>query len=106
MLQEWCECFPRNRGLAIPTYITALSGRKCRDACRDRQLGVSFVVGGRESAPGIPQFYVSGKRPMVQGYSLISSPENVTVAVAYMPADYTRFLDRLCIETGTQLKWI
>ena len=44
------EIFPRHRGLAIPTCITARAWRTCRDACRDRQL----VVGGGENVPGIP----------------------------------------------------
>ena len=29
------EGFPRHRGLAIPTCITARASRMCRDACRD-----------------------------------------------------------------------
>ena len=33
MRRECRECFPRHRGLAIPTCITA---RSCRDACRNR----------------------------------------------------------------------
>ena len=46
--------FPHHRGLAIPTCITARAWRTCRDACRDRQLAVSFKVGGGENVPGIP----------------------------------------------------
>ena len=30
------ERFPRHRGLAIPTYVTARAWRACRDACRVR----------------------------------------------------------------------
>ena len=48
MRLECRECFPRHRGLAIPTYIT------CRDACRDRQQAVSYEVGGGQNVPGIP----------------------------------------------------
>ena len=51
---ECSERFPRNRGLAMPTCITARTWRTCRDACRDRQLAVSFEVGGGENVPGIP----------------------------------------------------
>ena len=47
------ECFPRHRGLAIPTCITACASRTCRDACRDRLLAVPFEVGGGETIPGI-----------------------------------------------------
>ena len=46
--------FSRHRGLAIPTCITALAWRLCRDACRDRYLAVSFEVGGGEDVPDIP----------------------------------------------------
>ena len=51
------ECrvhFPRLRGLAILTRITTRALRTCRDACRDRQIAVSFKVGGGENVPGIP----------------------------------------------------
>ena len=41
-------------GLAIPTFSTACSWRTCRDACWDRELTVSFEVGGGENVPGIP----------------------------------------------------
>ena len=36
MRQECRERFPRHRGLAIPTCITARALRTYRDACRDR----------------------------------------------------------------------
>ena len=36
MRRECQERFSRHRGLAIPTCITALTWRTCRDACRDR----------------------------------------------------------------------
>ena len=32
--------------LSIPTCITARAWRTCRDVCQDRQLAVSFEVGG------------------------------------------------------------
>ena len=54
MRRECRERFRRQRGLAIPTCITARASRTCRDACRDRYLAVSFEVGGRENVPGIP----------------------------------------------------
>ena len=46
--------FPRHRGLAIPTYITARAWRTCRDACRGRLIAVSFEVGGGKNVPDIP----------------------------------------------------
>ena len=62
------ECrvrFPRHRGLAIPTCITACAWRTCRDACCDR----SEVGGGEKRSRHTrrmrkPQLCVSGKRPM------------------------------------------
>ena len=36
MRRECRERFPRRRGQAIPTCITARAWRTCRDACRDR----------------------------------------------------------------------
>ena len=70
MHRECRERYPRHRGLAIPTSITARAWLTCCDACRDRQLTVSFEVLGGENIPGIPgayknlQFYVSGNKPM------------------------------------------
>ena len=54
MRRECRERFPRHRRWAIPTCITARASRTCRDACRDRQLAVSFEIGGGENVPGIP----------------------------------------------------
>ena len=54
MRRECRERFPRHRGLAIQTCITARAWRTCRDACRDRQLAVSLEVGDGENVPGIP----------------------------------------------------
>ena len=54
MRRKCRERFPRHRGLAIPTCITARARRTCRDACRDRKLSVSFEVDGGENVPGIP----------------------------------------------------
>ena len=54
MRRECRERFPRHRGLAIQTCITARASRTCRDACQGRSLAVSFEVGGRENVPGIP----------------------------------------------------
>ena len=70
MRRECRERFPRHRRWAIPTCITARASRTCRDACRDRQLSVSFEIGdgGKRSRHSRRmrnlQFYVSGKRPM------------------------------------------
>ena len=70
MRRECRERFPRHRRWAIPTYITARASRTCRDACRDRQLAVSFEIGGGGKRSRHSrrmrnlQFYVSGKRPM------------------------------------------
>ena len=46
MRRECRERFPRHRGLAIPTCITARAWRTCRDACRDRYLAISYKMGG------------------------------------------------------------
>ena len=54
MRQECRDRFRRQRGLAIPTCITARAWRTSRDACRDRWLAVPFDDGGRENVPGIP----------------------------------------------------
>ena len=54
MRRECREHFPRHRGLAIPTCITARASRTCRDACRGRWLAVSFEVGGGGNVLGIP----------------------------------------------------
>ena len=54
MRREYRERFPRHRGLAIPTCITARASRTRRDVCRDRWLAVSFEVGGEEYVSGIP----------------------------------------------------
>ena len=65
--RECRERFPRHRGLAIPTCITARAWRSCRDACRDRLLADSIQVGDGENVPGIPgarATRVSGKGPM------------------------------------------
>ena len=70
MRRECRERFPRHRRWAIPTCITARASRTCRDACRDRQLSVSFEIGGGGKRSRHSrrmrnlQFYVSGKRPM------------------------------------------
>ena len=52
--RECRERSPRNRGLAIPTHISARARRTWRDACRDRYQTVSVEVGGGENVPGIP----------------------------------------------------
>ena len=89
------ECrkrFPRQRGLAIPTCITARASRTCHDACRDRQLAVSIEVAGGENVPGDsrrmhhPQFYVSGKRPMwINGLQPWYFSQNRVVRYLYWP---------------------
>ena len=62
--------FPGHRGLAIPACIMARASRTCPDACQDRQLVVSFEIGGGKKRSRHsrrirnPQFYVSGKRPI------------------------------------------
>ena len=65
MRRECRERFPRHRGLAIPTCITARAWRTYRDACRDCE--VSGWRGKHSQHPRRmrnPQFYVSGKRPI------------------------------------------
>ena len=54
MRRECRERFPHQRRLTIQKPITARAWRMCRGACRDRQLVVSFEVGGVEHVPGIP----------------------------------------------------
>ena len=72
MRRECQERFPRHRRWAIPTCITARASRTCRNACRDRQLSVSFEIGGGGKRSRHSrrmrnlQFYVSGKRPIEQ----------------------------------------
>ena len=72
MRRKCRERFPRHHRQAIPTCITARASRTCRDACRDRQLTVSFEIGGGGKRSRHSrrmrnlQFYVSGKRPMVR----------------------------------------
>ena len=84
MRRECLERFPRHRRWAIPTCMTALASRTCRDACRDRQLSVSFEIGGggkrsRHSRRMRKlQFYVSGKRPIVR-HSNVCVPSCVKV---------------------------
>ena len=58
MRQEYLERFPRHRGYAIPTCITARAWRTCRGAFRDRLLAVAFGVGGGENVFGILGTYV------------------------------------------------
>ena len=85
MRRECRERFPRHRRWAIPTCITARAWRTCRDACRDRQLSVSFEIGGGGKRSRHSrrmrnlQFYVSGKRPITcshrhcsRGFSCVS----------------------------------
>ena len=84
MRREYRKRFPRHRGLAIPTCITARASHTCRDSYRDRLLAVSFDVGGGEkrsrhsSRMRNMQFYVSGKRPM-QWYSAMPRGGAVTM---------------------------
>ena len=54
MHRECQERAPRHRGLATPTCITTRAWRTCRDACRNRELAVSFQVAGGENGPSIP----------------------------------------------------
>ena len=54
MRRQCRERFPRHRGLAIQTCITARAWRTGHDAWRDRYLKFTFEVGGVENFPGIP----------------------------------------------------
>ena len=54
MRRQCRERFPRHRGLAIQTCITARAWRTGHDAWRDRYLTFAFEVGGVENFPGIP----------------------------------------------------
>ena len=46
--------FPRHRGLAIPTCITARAWRTCRDASRDRWLAFPLKSVAGKTFPAIP----------------------------------------------------
>ena len=53
MCRECLECFPRHRGLAIPTCIMERTSRTYCDAFRNSKLVVSLEVGGGENFPSI-----------------------------------------------------
>ena len=57
--------FKENRLLTISACITARAWRTCRDACRDRLHAVTGKTFPAFPAHAHPQFYVSGKRPMI-----------------------------------------
>ena len=59
MLRECREHSPRHCRLAIPTCITAGASRTCRDACRDRQIAITFNVRDGKNIPGIPGAYAT-----------------------------------------------
>ena len=93
MRRECRERFPRHRRWAIPTCITARASRTCRDACRDRQLAVSFEIGGggkrsrHSRRMRNMQFYVSGKRPIfVRCYTHVMLILNLTLLERYWMA--------------------
>ena len=55
MRRECRERFPRDRGLAIPTCITARACRTCRDACRDKLTsGFSWSWWRGKTFPAFP----------------------------------------------------
>ena len=75
MRRECRERFPlppisENRLLAIPACITARAWRTCRDACRDCLHAVTGKTFPAFPAHAHPQFYVSGKRPIVNEVAL------------------------------------
>ena len=76
MRRECRERFPpppnsnENCYLAIPACITARALRTCRDACRDHLPTVAGKTFPAFPAHAHPQFYVSGKRPMLLCRSL------------------------------------
>ena len=102
MRRECQERFPRHRRWAIPTCITARASRTCRDACRDRQLSVSFEIGGGGKRSRHSrrmrnlQFYVSGKRPMEDCMSNIVFGAMPTLLCARTSTDVmlTKFVSR------------
>ena len=57
--------FTGNRYLAIPACIMARASRTCRDACRDRLPAMAGKTFPSFPVHAHPQFYVSGKRPIV-----------------------------------------
>ena len=87
MRRECRERFPRHRRWAIPTCITARASRTCRDACRDRQLAVSFEIGGGGKRSRHSrrmrnlQFYVSGKRPIIKHIGIPDLYNAITLTI-------------------------
>ena len=71
MRRECRERFLRQRGLVIPTCITARTWRMCRDACQiaNQRFPLKSVAGKRSRHSRCmrnPQIYIFGKRPNVQ----------------------------------------
>ena len=105
MRRECRERFLRHRRWAIPTCITARASHTCRDACRDRQLSVSFEIGGGGKRSRHSrrmrnlQIYVSGKRP-------ITSPHEGNPSVAEgFPLHLMQsaiYVDLWCLLCGPQ----
>ena len=82
MRRECQEHFPRRRGLAIPTCITARASRTCRDACRDRLLAVSVELGGGGD--------ISGACAIRYFTYLVRGPcMNMLQALRYKPSGWT-----------------
>ena len=74
--------FPRQRGWAIPTCITARAPGTCCDACRDRLPAVSFEVGAAQNVPGIP-----GACAIRNFAYLVRSPP-MSMYIILLPTDY------------------
>ena len=83
--------FKENRLLAIPACITARAWRTCRDACRDRLHAVTGKTFPAFPAHAHPQFYVSGKRPMIAKCNGRCAPRTNTTFVA----DWTSYANAI-----------
>ena len=77
MRRKCRERFPRPRGLAIPTCITAHASRTCYDACLDRLLVVSLEFGGGENVPGIPGACATCNFIYLERSPLTANPQRV-----------------------------
>ena len=95
MRRERWERFPRHRGLAIPTCITA------RAWCMPGSLTSGFLFsrlrGKRSRRMRNPQLYVSGKRPMFTSYfCFFYSAHYLPVCLKYIFAAYDQIVPTRC----------
>ena len=107
MCRKCRDRFPCHRGLAIPTCFTARASRTCRDACRDRQLAVSFEDGGGRNVPGIPGAYATRNYTYLVGgpwmtslylWILVYEPVVLTVCWKSYPRPSVNATIQTCVE--------